>query len=562
MISLAPITFALALAAQTAPLAAPVVTAESLVPAHSFAVLRAKSLDRLAEIALPFQRIDDAQAQPLDVLGLLGGMFGVQAKWELIDHAQPFLFAVSSSKLNQPAAFTLIATSKDAAALAADAQWKHSGWTCTAHGALVTITTEPSETRLAQESPLFNGLASADVVVRLDVQEVMAQYGEQFTQGARAEFEGDLADNADDEQAALAMEMFDGALNWIDAIETLGITVNSSGERMRFALEMSGFPGSPLVDVARIDPKPLETLARCIDPSAPIAFLGVIDVSKWMSGMKSLMELTSSMSGEETAKEAREMFANMDDVYAAIGPYSAGGMRFGRDGIAMTYALRPNSFTKLVESYTKLLRVPELPILVEGPTMDSVAGHDVIRYRIKMDPDKAPGMVAVDSPSAAVRAATNEMMTKFFGTDAIPVAYTMHEGTMLMSMGRETEMGVAIARVTAAQPTALADEMLRLLGPHNPGMVWRCDTPGIVESFLEMGSVIEGRPAPNAEEIKAQFKGCAPVVMTLGLDQRTWRLAFEADAVRMMKAFKALEPEIDEEMSEEDEMGVEDTEPK
>ncbi|MDZ4773956.1 MAG: hypothetical protein SGI72_12575, partial [Planctomycetota bacterium] len=268
MITLAPL--ALALLAQAAPVTTVPATAESFVPAHSFAVLRVKSLDRLSELALPFQRIEDEHAQPLDVLAQLGGMFGVQAQWELIDHTQPFVFAVSSSKLNQPAAFTVIATAKDAAALAADPQWKHSGWTCTQHSSFVTITTEPSDALLAQDSPLLMGLATSDVSVRVDVQEVMAQFGEEFRQGVQSGFEGGLPSALNDEQSTTAQSALDGMFDFVDSMETIGLTLHGASESMRLGFEMSGLPGSSLIDVAKVDPKPLEALARSIDPSAPI----------------------------------------------------------------------------------------------------------------------------------------------------------------------------------------------------------------------------------------------------------------------------------------------------
>lgn len=534
------LSLALALVAQVPDKAPATLTLESLIPAHTFAVVRAKSLDRLAELLLPFQRLGDEQAAPLDVLGMLGGQFDLNVKWDLVDHSVPILFAVSSSAHNQPAAFSLIAHARDAAKLAADPKWKRSGWTCSVHGDFVVVATEPSDSPLASDSPLFTGLDAGDLVVRVDFQEVLAQYGEEYRAKLRSGLDNDVAPSANEEQLAAAEKLLDDTFDLADAIETFGISLREEGQRMRLGLDLTGMPKSMLVDVAKIDTKPLAKLVRCIDAQAPLTFVGAVDFSKWTKGMQSLMELAETFGAESAPTDVHEWIANASSVYEVMGACSTGSVNFGRDGITATYGLQPTNIQKLIEVYPKMFALKRAPIVFEGPTVAQVAGHEVTRYRVKIDPHLAPGIPELSQQIEARNARVSEALTKMFGGDAIPFAYAQHEGTLIATAGAESEMEVALARASEKTTASAGNELLALLGPLNPGMALRFDTRKCVSSGLEFASRMVGQEAPQRDAIVACFKDCAPVTLAIGLDQRTWRFTLETDVVRLARAIASV----------------------
>lgn len=542
MLALTTLAFACAIQAQEAAPAVvqrpvvPATVAEELIPAHTFGVLRLRSLERLAEIALPYQRIEDEKAQPVDVLPLLGAQFGIEAKWELIDRRQPILVAVSSSLSNQPAAFTVIAGSRNSTEFAADPRWSQSGITCTANGSFVVVATEPAVALLAKTSPLRAGLDQGEVVVRIDAQEVLAQYGDMFLGEFRSGIEG--AEN--EAQRDLQTKMFDTLSSWLDAIETLGVRLNARVDRTEFAFEMTAIPGSVLADVEKIDTKPLEAMARCIDPQSPFAFVGALDYARMMKPILSLIdvdELAESAPPEEAAK-ARQMMADMLATYENLGPLMAGGARFGSQGVTASYVLRPRDVTKLLEAYGRLFAFEPGLFQAEGPTTSTIAGHEVQRYRFRIQ-SPAGGMSEVTNDVEAVNLALEEMLTKLFGTNAIPFAYTMHEGAMIACLGDDAVLESTLARA-GSSTSSVGDDLLAQLGAHNPGCAMRIDTGELARQVVELMRVVGETPPPDADQVALLFRDCGPLRLTWGLDQRTWRLAFDGDFLRIAKAFAAM----------------------
>lgn len=518
----------------------PAARAEDLLPARALAVVRVRSLDRLAEIGLEFQRIQDSDAQPVDLLAMIGAQSGLQARWDLVDRTQPVLLAVTNSRNNQPAALTFIASCKDAAAFSADPAWKRSGWTCTPAGSFVVVATEPGPERLAAESPLRAGLDRGDVVARVDFAEVMAQFGDEFTGQMQASIDESLDAGAPEAAVQMQERMIDLFTTWLDSIETFGATFQHTGGRTQLALEMVALPGSSLATVERVDTRPLEGLIRCVDPASPILFAGAFDWSKVMKELfTNVIDLDALAAMDPEAGDVRKQIDALVEIYDLLGPCTAGGMRFSKEGLSASYALQPKDAPKLIEAYRKVVSVPDSGVTLEGPTPGTIGEVDVQRFRIRVDP-KAHGMQQVDNAYEAGQALGAEMMSKLFGSDAIPFTYALHAGRMLATMGPDALMEGALARSKGGAMSPAGRELATMIGTLNPGFALRIDAPLFARGVLDLWTRVAGAIPVDGEETAALFQGCGPLWVTGGLDQRTWRWTIDADALNLARAISQM----------------------
>lgn len=521
-------------------------TVEAWIPANSVAIVRAASLDALVRTATMMANfVDETEPMP-DPLMLLGEAMGVEAAWDLVDRTRPIALAAAFSDVRPPVALTLIANSTDAAKFAASESLKAAGWTCTRHDDVVVLSMEPNERALAADAPLRVGLDRHSVVSRVDVEEIMAQYGELFRQGFESTQAERLAAVQDDAERAMMQSFFDGTLNVIESIETFGMAFDTVESRTRFSMELTSIEGSPLLDVGRVDTSGLAALTRAIDPNAPIAAVTAMDVSAFFRWLEPMMELGAKEAAKggtqekEDLEKARAMMNGVRDAYAAMGPLMTMSVRFDGNGMSASYGVKPADATACIDKLMATIGSPLLGAKIEGPTDATVAGHAVKSVKIRMPVSGDLGMAAVEDDMDAARAALAEAMTKFFGADAMPLTFAPHEGALLMTMGSPTDTENAVTRFVSKAASPAGADTLRALGTMNPGFAMRVSAEPLLTGISAFAVRMGGEPMPVNDEAIAAMKTCPPAYMMMGLDGRTWRYALEMDFPAVARLVRAL----------------------
>lgn len=523
------------------------VTVESLLPASAVMVVRASSLERLEGNLRTFAQLEGEDAAVPELLPMLGGALGADAPWELVDKKRPLALAVSISEIRPPAAMTLIVHTTDAAKFVASENLQAAGWKCKAHGDLVVMAMEPSDATLADDAPLRGGLERHDLVVRTDVEEIMAQYGDLFRQGFESSMQDRLMGARNEDERAMLQDVFDGTLEVIEKIETFGMTLDGTANRMSMGFELTSMPESPLLKVEKVDTKPLAGLLAAIAPDAPIAAVSAMNFAGFMKALEPLIEMGAKQAAQQGANaEARQLLDTLRvsrEAYEAMGPLMAMGMRMDGEGMAITYALRPADPVKCTDALLNLFRSPILKMKVDGPTESTIAGHAVRSARVRIEAPADLGMGSTSENPAAMQAAMAEAMTKMFGSDALPFAFVPHEGSLLVTLGSAQKLEASIQRFAAGAPSAAGADVLRALGAMNPGFAMRVAPEPLLDGVSAFAVRMGGEPMPMNDEIRAALKACPPAYVTLGLQARTWRMAMEMDVVSITKLVRAFQAE-------------------
>lgn len=523
---------------------------DDLIPANTVLVVRAASSEKLEAMMRSLARFggEDTPIPPL--LPMLGGMVGADAPWDAIDPKRPIALAVATSELRPPVALTLLLPTTNPKAFADNPALSAAGWTCKVHGQDVVLSMEPTESTLAPDAPLRVGLDAHDMAVRADVEELMAQYGELFRQGFEQGVAGALAEAGSESERALLEDVMHGVSDVIEKIETVGIALDMPGTRMQLGFEVTSMPGSPLVQVAPVDTKALPALVRAIDPESPVAAVSAMDMSRFLQALEPLMQMSVTQAArngtEAEAKKAVTLFHAARDLYAGMGPLGAMGMRLDGEGIRATYAMRPKDPQAFLTAMLAMMKLPDMPFTVEGPTASKVAGLDATTLLVRMDPDALTGgMVDTGSDPAAAIAAMGQELTKLFGTDAIPVTYVVHEGNLLAATGPIAQLEPTLARISSTTPTPLGTDLLRVLADANPGYVVRVNPGPLMTGISALAQRMGQEPIPMDEAMTTALASCPPAYLVLGLRERTWSYRFDVDVdgiVRIVHAVRAAQP--------------------
>jgi len=526
-------------------------TVEAWIPANAVAVVRLSSLDTATSMATTLARIGDENARLPDVLEMLGGAVGLQAPWELVDRKRPMVLAAALSDTRPPAALTLIVNSTDPAKLIAAEGLQASGWSSARHGDVVVLSNDPNERALAADAPLRVGLEKHTIAVRVDVEEIMAQYGDLFRQGFDSAAAQEIASASEDGQRALMQSMFDGVTDAIDSLETFGIALDAAENRTRLSFEITSMEGSPLVDVMRVDTDGLAALTRVIESDAPIAFAWAMDMSAMCKMLEPLTQMAAQKAVDAAKKAEAEAAASMmrmaTEAYASMGPLMAGGLRFDESGMSMVYGLKPKDPTQFVDKMLGMLREPIFHMKVTGP-VDSKIGDKavkslVVTYADAAGDDKTPGMVDIGSGSQAARAAIDESMRKLFGTDGVPLTLVPHETSLFVAMGVPATVEGLIARLSskATSTSTAGADVLRALGTMNPGYAVRFDVGAFVAGVNGLSKRMGESAKPLSDAELAAFRSFPIVHMVGGLEQRTWRFVLETDVAKLATSVRAIQ---------------------
>jgi general secretion pathway protein G len=523
------------------------VTPESFIPANSLVVVRVRSVDAAMRALQPFlpDGAMGGMSNPLDVLKLATQL---DVPVDQVDGAAPIILTAQPSETHPPTETTLIVTCKDPVAFAAP--FTKAGWTCTTAGKIVACSQSKPGPVLAADSPLRIGLDREDVVVRVAMEEVMAQFGgmvhgtlDQIAQAAEMGAE-------EDQSNAAATGMLDGIGNAIDAIEMLEAGLSRRGDEMRMKLEMTVLEDTDLANVEKVDASGLAEVARLLDPDSTISFLAAFDYAKVVKHLQGFMDRMAAEMPEAERAQFEAMMKASSELYATMGPTMGVSAVIDGSGLHGTGLIRPKDPSVYVSKMAELTKVGAGWMQITGPEKSQVEGTDVSTFHFKFDPAAMPQAAGQDEElKAAAQAATSKVMDAMFGPDGMTMSLAPKNGALVMTFGGPGEIKKAFARMSSKTPNPFGDSMLQALGGMNPGFVYHIDIGRLFGAAAELADKAGAPPGTMATPQVAVMRELPPVTLAAGVEGRAWRLVLSTDGAKLVTAIariRAMEPKLPE----------------
>ncbi len=512
------------------------VTAESLIPANAFAVIRIRSLDALEKSV---QAIVPGAPVGQELLGGLMMASQVPLPIDQIDRTAPLLVAACPSQVRPPVEPMLILTCKDPAAFTAPLT--KAGWTCTTNGKLVACSPSKPGPALSADAPMRMGLDRNDVVLRIAMEQVMSQYGEVLKAGLDQGAEEAAASIPEEGTADSVSSMISGIGETLDQIEIFEINLSQRGNQTRLGFEMTALKDSGLAKVAKVDASALPTAARVMGNGAAVSMVGLLDFAKLMNSVQGFMDMATKQMPEDQRANFTNMMSLSKELYADMGTTIAGSYDFDDKGMHGATWFQPKDAAGYMTKMTAMLKatMPWMPMT--GPEHAKVDGTDVSTYHFKFDLDKMPGMSAAAMNSTPEdKDKTDKAMAAMFGPDGMTVQMAPVQNGLAASIGSLDDMKATIARMSGKSPSPLGAELLGELGSMNPGLVMRMDMGRYMSTVGGLMSNISGMQQESMTEAMDILSKLPALQVAGGVDGRVWKLGLSTDVGKFVQAINSM----------------------
>jgi hypothetical protein len=503
--------------------------AEALIPASSMFILRFESVDAAVHAIEPYVpgSIIAGVSDPIDLLKLVAQ---TDLQVDQIDSSRPIVIAWRLDDPELPPAPTIILTCKDPAAFTAPLT--AAGWTCTTSGKIVACSSEDPGPALAADSPLRAGLDRHDVVLRIAMNRVMDQFGDDVRSGI-----DEIAQQsgpASGKSKAGVSEMFGAVRDAIDSIEMFDVGLSIVGDQARATLEMTAGEGSSLAGVEKVDAKNLPAIARLIDPDASIACITALDFTKFMDAFQWALDAAAEEVPEAERAQFDAAMKTSRELYELAGPTMGMSGSIDDSGLhafGLMSAPDAGAYMKKMVEVVKTT-VPWMKIV--GPDVSQVDGVDVSTFHFEFDFAAMPQAAGQDEAARKkAQSETEKTLAVLFGEDGMAMSMASKNGALVFGLGGTGEMHTAFARMDSKSTSSTGAEMLELLGRMNPGVVYHFDIARLMDGFMDVAKRVEpSKPMPGGNEIEA-VRAFPPMTIAAGVEGRVWRLVFAVDAAKM-----------------------------
>ena len=506
-----------------------------LVPADTVIYVEAPSVERLATSMRNITSAFDPSKAAMDIDAAIDEL-DLPAPAKLIDRTKPLAICLvlPTAPGGQPApVYFLPARSPQDFVKAVTESGQPFGTAI--HGDYVAVTMGPGAAPAPAGAPpsIALELPPGDVVVRLDVQRLVAHYRpvidaslDQMTAGI-ASLTAAMEPQTPGMNIAPFLKMYaDGLRSVLDSGKTLDLAMRLDGSVLEVASVLVVQEKSALDGFASSTKTDAKALARYIDPSMPIAMVLGMDQAAMMQRLQPLIDATFSIYPEPMRSNFKKMMEHTDELAAQLGSAMCVQGALADDGLRYAVYLMPRDGEKLLETYQKMLSS------APGMTLDpmqagEVAGVKVQRSRLRIDPKALVG----EAPAASTEE-MGAMIERLYGKDGLAFTLAKQDDvTALVLGGDEQFLATSLARLSkpGSVPPSFA-RGLEQVGDLNPCFVMHYDLGAMMQGVRQL---MPEMPFPFPS-MNASF------TVHGGVDGRIFRGAMSTDIAALGQSFREM----------------------
>jgi hypothetical protein len=522
-------------------------TLGKLVPTGTVAYVQVPSCERLVAVARQVSELfEPGSSASIDPEMLLGSM-NLGEAWQHVDQKRPFgvAFGFAGPEEQEPVATLLVPVDSVADFVTALEEMPFPHATTTGTG-YVAVTMAKSVSHPSRSDSIVARLPAGDLVMRIDLEQVIARFRPQIDAGLREiEHESAAATAtpvAGFDARPMVGQYFEGARAVIDSADVLDIALRLQDQGLEIQSALATLPGSVLAGFASKEKTDASDLARYLDPDASWSLITGFDMAGMYARFHTLFAAAVGIYPEPMRPQIEAWQARMPELVALCKNAIAASGDLSPKGMRSACVMKTSDGKKLSELYRSML-VSMPGIKIEGPTEATLEGIAIERWRIKVDASTlfAAGQGASADPDAkpdpASAKAFEETMKAIYGEDGLSLAIgSKGDVATFVLGGDEAYLAKSLARLHGGGG-GVPGEMRRRLDEYkalSPFYVGRYD----YGAMMRWARTLVGSQG-GASELVPDFD----LVMTWwgGVDGPIWRNGVSFDLDKLARSFRELQ---------------------